>query len=203
MARSEWLPESLAERHQTHQRPGRPRAPGACTKQKCRARPGGNTASAFEVKAYREAGRTLGVELVERSLRTPADARRTFAQLRKADAQPILAPFAVTLNIPSFINGAAARLQLPTMFNDRFYGERGGLASYGVKIYEPGRQAARLLDKVIHGVQPGDIPIELIRAIGRHLGARCFCFTVCCAKGNRRGGVPLVTRTPAPPEDQA
>jgi ABC-type uncharacterized transport system substrate-binding protein len=55
---------------------------------------------------------------------------------------------------------------LPTMFNDRFYVERGGLGSYGVNIYESGRQAARLLDKVIRGVQPGDIPIEPIRAIG-------------------------------------
>jgi ABC-type uncharacterized transport system substrate-binding protein len=121
---------------------------------------GGNTASAFELKAYREAGRTLGIELVERNLRTQADAQRTFVQLRKADAQAILAPFAVTLNIPSFIVEAASRLHLPTMFNDRFYVERGGLASYGVNTYESGRQAARLLDKVIRGVQPGDIPIE-------------------------------------------
>ena len=120
----------------------------------------GNTASALEVKAYREAGRTLGIELVERSLRTQADAQRTFARLRKADAQAILAPFAVTLNIPSFLIEAAARLQLPTMFHDRFYVEHGGLASYGVNLYESGRQAARLLDKVIRGVQPGDIPIE-------------------------------------------
>jgi putative ABC transport system substrate-binding protein len=121
---------------------------------------GGNTASALELKAYREAGRTLNIELAERNLRTQADAQRTFARLRKAEAQAILAPFAVTLNIPSFIIEAAARLQLPTMFHDRFYVERGGLASYGVNLYESGRQAARLLDKVIRGVQPGDIPIE-------------------------------------------
>jgi putative tryptophan/tyrosine transport system substrate-binding protein len=121
---------------------------------------GGNTASALELKAYREAGRALGIELVERNLRTQSDAQRTFAQLRKADAHAILAPFAVTLNIPSFIIEAAARLHLPTMFHDRFYVERGGLASYGVNLYESGRQAARLLDKVIRGVQPGDIPIE-------------------------------------------
>jgi len=47
----------------------------------------GNTASTFELKAYREAARTLGIELVERNLRTQADAQRTFVQLRKADAQ--------------------------------------------------------------------------------------------------------------------
>lgn len=121
---------------------------------------GGNAASALELKAYREASRTLGIELVERVLRTQDDAQRTFGNLRKGDVQAILAPFAVTLNIPGFIVDAASRLHLPTMFNDRFYVERGGLASYGASMHESGRQAARLLDKVVRGVRPGDIPIE-------------------------------------------
>lgn len=120
----------------------------------------GNPASALELKAYREASRTLGIELVERALRTQDDARRTFVQLRKGEIQAILAPFAVTLNIPGFVLEAASRLRVPTMFNDRFYVERGGLASYGPSLYESGRQAARLLDKVIRGSRPGDIPIE-------------------------------------------
>ena len=122
---------------------------------------GGNAASALELKAYREASRTLGIELVERTLRTQDDAQRTFGNLRKGEVQAILAPFAVTLNIPGFIVEAASRLHLPAMFNDRFYVERGGLASYGANLHESGRQAARLLDKVIRGVRPGDIPIEV------------------------------------------
>ena len=121
---------------------------------------GGNAASALELKAYRDASRTLRIELVERDLRTQADAKRTFMQLRKTDVQAILAPFAVTLNIPGFILETAARLQLPAMFHADFYVERGGLASYGANMYESGRLAARMLDKVIRGARPGDIPIE-------------------------------------------
>jgi putative ABC transport system substrate-binding protein len=121
---------------------------------------GGNAVSALELKAYREASRTLGIALVERDLRTQADAQRTFTQLRKTDVQAILAPFAVTLNIPGFVVETSSRLHIPTMFHTSFYVERGGLASYGADLHESGRQAARILDKVIRGTRPGDIPIE-------------------------------------------
>jgi putative ABC transport system substrate-binding protein len=121
---------------------------------------GGNAVSALELKAYREASRTLGIELVERDLRTQGDAQRTFVQLRKTDVQAILAPFAVTLNIPGFVVETSSQLHLPTMFHTSFYVERGGLASYGADLHESGRQAARMLDKVIRGARPGDIPIE-------------------------------------------
>ena len=120
----------------------------------------GNAASVVEATAYREATRALGIELVERPLRTQADAKAVFASLSRGDVHAILAPFAVTLNIPGFILDSTSRLRLPTMFNDRFYVERGGLASYGANLHESGRQAARILDKVIQGTRPGDIPVE-------------------------------------------
>jgi putative ABC transport system substrate-binding protein len=120
----------------------------------------GNSASALELTGYREASRELGVALVERMVRTQDEAQGVFSGLRKGEVQAILAPFAVTLNIPGFVIQAASRLQLPAMFNDSFYVERGGLASYGANFVESGRQAARLLDKIVRGSRAGDIPIE-------------------------------------------
>jgi putative ABC transport system substrate-binding protein len=38
--------------------------------------------------------------------------------------------------------------------------ERGGLASYGPNLYETGRQAARLVDKILKGANPAEIPTE-------------------------------------------
>jgi putative tryptophan/tyrosine transport system substrate-binding protein len=122
---------------------------------------GTNTASALELKGYREASRVLGVDLVERMVRTQEEAQGVFANLRKGDVQAILAPFSVTLNIPGFVTETASRLQLPTMFHDRFYVERGALASYGASLQESGRQAARLVDKIVRGSRAGDIPIEV------------------------------------------
>ena len=121
----------------------------------------GNSASELELKGYREASRLLSIELVERMVRTQDEAQAIFASQRKGDVQAILAPFAVTLNIPGFVTETGSRLQLPTMFNDRFYVERGGLASYGANLQASGRQAARLLDKIVQGSRAGDIPIEV------------------------------------------
>jgi putative ABC transport system substrate-binding protein len=47
------------------------------------------------------------------------------------------------------------------MFNSTFYVEHGGLASYGSDYYESGKQAARLVDKILRGAKPADLPVEV------------------------------------------
>jgi putative ABC transport system substrate-binding protein len=47
------------------------------------------------------------------------------------------------------------------MFDAAFWVERGGLASYGPDFYASGRQAARLVDKIIKGANPAEIPVEV------------------------------------------
>jgi len=37
---------------------------------------------------------------------------------------------------------------------------RTGLASYSASNYELGRQAARLVDKILKGTKPADLPVE-------------------------------------------
>jgi len=39
--------------------------------------------------------------------------------------------------------------------------ERGGLASYGPNLYETGRLATRLVDKILKGTKPSEIPVEV------------------------------------------
>jgi putative ABC transport system substrate-binding protein len=49
---------------------------------------------------------------------------------------------------------------IPTIFSTTFFAERGALASYGPNNYETGKQAARLVDKILKGANPADIPVE-------------------------------------------
>jgi ABC-type uncharacterized transport system substrate-binding protein len=49
---------------------------------------------------------------------------------------------------------------MPTMFHVPFFVERGGLASYSANTYELGKQAARLVEKIIKGAKPADLPVE-------------------------------------------
>ncbi len=47
------------------------------------------------------------------------------------------------------------------MFNTVFWVEQGALAGYGPDEYESGRQAARLVDKILKGANPAEIPVEV------------------------------------------
>jgi putative tryptophan/tyrosine transport system substrate-binding protein len=78
---------------------------------------------------------------------------------RKMD-EGILAGGFMSMNIPGIVLDVTARHPIPTMFNGPFWVELGGLASYGADFHESGRQAARLVDKIIKGEKPATIPVE-------------------------------------------
>ena len=122
---------------------------------------GADAHAGSEARAYREAARRLGIVLTEKPVRTPEEARAVLAQVRKREVDGILAPRSVSSNVPGSVLEAAAKLAIPTMFHDTWYVERGGLASYGPNLYETGRQAARLVDKIIKGAKPAAIPVEV------------------------------------------
>jgi len=109
---------------------------------------------------YRDAARRLGITLVERPLRTEHEAGTTLARVGKSEVDGILSPKFLSLNIPGFILDTASNQQLPAMFHSAFWVERGGLVSYAANLYDSGRQAARLVDRIVKGARPGDVPVE-------------------------------------------
>ncbi len=117
--------------------------------------------SAAEAKVYRDAARRLGMVLVEKPVRSQEEAQRTLGQTRQGEVAGILAPRSLSLNIPGFVLEATSKMAIPAMFDSPWYVERGGLASYGPNTYESGRQAARLVDKILKGASPAGIPVEV------------------------------------------
>ena len=72
---------------------------------------------------------------------------------------------AVTLNPLANSNqkqvvSLAINHRLPAIFPRADFVESGGLMSYGPVIAAEGRDAARLIDKVLRGAKPADIPVE-------------------------------------------
>src|SRR5262249_41715010 len=119
-----------------------------------------NRDAVSKLDAHREAARRLGLTLVEKPVRTEDEARTAIAAARKPKVDGMFAPRSLSLNIPGLMLELAPRQSIPAMFHDTFFVEHGGLVSYGANVYEVGRQAARLADKIIKGARPADIPVE-------------------------------------------
>jgi putative ABC transport system substrate-binding protein len=54
----------------------------------------------------------------------------------------------------------AAKNRLPALYNNRVNVEAGGLMSYGLDAVERQRRAAALVDKILKGRKPADLPVE-------------------------------------------
>jgi len=55
----------------------------------------------------------------------------------------------------------AARLHLPAIYGWREFPEAGGLVSYGPSLPDLYRQSATMVDKILKGANPADLPIEV------------------------------------------
>lgn len=114
-----------------------------------------------EVRELRLAAHRLGIVLVERALRTQEEAQATLAAIQHGEVDGILAPRCCALNISGFVLEATSRRGIPTMFEGAFWVERGALAGYGQDFYVSGQMAARLVDKILKGANPAEIPMEV------------------------------------------
>jgi putative tryptophan/tyrosine transport system substrate-binding protein len=54
----------------------------------------------------------------------------------------------------------AAKHRLPAMYSQGDFVESGGLMSYGVDQTESYRRVAVMVDKILKGTKPADIPVE-------------------------------------------
>jgi putative ABC transport system substrate-binding protein len=54
----------------------------------------------------------------------------------------------------------AAKNRLPAIYHQGEFVEIGGLMSYGPDQAEPYRRAASMVDKILKGTKPADIPVE-------------------------------------------
>jgi putative ABC transport system substrate-binding protein len=117
-----------------------------------------NTYAVGQLGAHRAAAQRLGLTLVERPVRSQEEAGAAITGLRRGDVDGIFSPRVLSLNIPGFI--LEIKGTIPAMFARSFSVERGGLASYSAREQEMGRQAARLVDRILKGAKPADLPVE-------------------------------------------
>jgi putative ABC transport system substrate-binding protein len=116
--------------------------------------------SARDVDETQGAARTLALETVAFEIRRPEDIAAAFKALQgRAQALYVSTGPIVFVNRIR-INTFALAARLPTMHGVREYVEAGGLMSYGPNWPQMWARAADLVEKILQGTKPADIPIE-------------------------------------------
>jgi putative tryptophan/tyrosine transport system substrate-binding protein len=117
--------------------------------------------SASMVAELRRAAHALGVEMQVVEVHEPQELAPAFGTMTVAKADAV-----VVVPDPMFvaqrrrITELAARSRIPAMYHLRHFVEAGGLMSYGTDYVEAFQQAARLVDKLLKGATPADLPVE-------------------------------------------
>jgi putative ABC transport system substrate-binding protein len=102
------------------------------------------------------------VRVVQAVARTAPDLPAAFDKLKRdrVDGVVILADAMFFTEVAQIISLAAAT-QMPAIHGYREHVQRGGLVSYGVDIPQNFRRTGYFVDRILKGIKPGDLPIEL------------------------------------------
>jgi putative ABC transport system substrate-binding protein len=120
-----------------------------------------NPANGLAWKETENAGQLLGVKLESVEVRSPKDFEVAFAAITQQHPHVMLVlQDALTLEYRKEIIRFALQERLPTMYVGKEWVEEGGLISYGDRLPERYRRAADLVDKVLKGTRPADLPVE-------------------------------------------
>jgi putative ABC transport system substrate-binding protein len=120
----------------------------------------GNPSAMLEVHEVEATVRTLGLESVTPEVRRPEDIAPAVESLKDGvEALYVISDPVINTNRIR-INTLALRARIPTMHSLREYVEVGGLISYGPNVSDMFRRAGELVDKILRGAKPADIPVE-------------------------------------------
>jgi putative ABC transport system substrate-binding protein len=113
-----------------------------------------------ELEEVEAAARPLGIETIPLKIRQAADIAPAFESLQgRADALYVIGESLTAANQVR-ISTFALAARLPSMHLNRERIETGGLMSYGPNFPGMYRRAADLVDKILRGAKPADIPVE-------------------------------------------
>jgi putative ABC transport system substrate-binding protein len=111
--------------------------------------------------ALEDLGHRLGIGVDLRHADTLEELDAAYSSAKDAGDQAILqmaSPLAFENQL--HIIALAARLRLPVIYEAREYVKNGGLISYGQVWAENFERSASLVDKILRGAKPADLPVE-------------------------------------------
>jgi len=106
----------------------------------------------------REASARFGVELAPRTIRTPDELEQTIGGVGPGDG--MLVPDVAVMDISARLLEVSLVRRIPAAFSSELWVNHGGLVAYGADYRAQGVQASRLVQKILRGAHPRELPVE-------------------------------------------
>jgi putative ABC transport system substrate-binding protein len=120
----------------------------------------GYPAALGEMRDVQATAAALGIEVVRIEIRRAEDIAAALGGIASdVQALYVCTDALVSSNIAR-INELSLSAKRPTICGVREYLEGGGLLSYGPSFADLYRRSAELVDKILHGAKPADLPVE-------------------------------------------
>jgi len=119
----------------------------------------GYSPTLLEIDHLRKVASNLDLKVTVFEIRRPRDIPLGFEGWRRAQALYVIGDSLTTAHRIQ-ISAFALAMRLPAMFTSREFVEAGGLISYGPNFPHLFRRAAEIVDKILRGTKPADIPVE-------------------------------------------
>jgi putative ABC transport system substrate-binding protein len=121
----------------------------------------GNPVAPPEWQAIEAAAEALGISVELFDIRRERDIAAAFESMRQHNVDAVYVGIdALTQANAKMIVDLAAEQKLPTVYISREFVNIGGLLSYGPSFPDLYYRAAGLIDKILRGAKPGDLPVE-------------------------------------------
>ena len=113
------------------------------------------------MKELENSARILHVNLTNFPVSTSEGFQPAFVKMRQWNAEAVFVLDDAFLDFHrELIANLAISARLPSMFGYRLFVQGGGLMSYGPDLADQFRRSAKLVDRILKGAKPGDLPIE-------------------------------------------
>ena len=115
----------------------------------------------YFLRSAKAIGPLLGIEVVPTPVENTRDMERSIELFaRVSNGGLVLAPDATLIDQRDLITGLAARYRLPAVYAFPVFVRAVGLMSYSTDVIDQNRQAATYIDRILHGTNPSDLPVQ-------------------------------------------
>ena len=115
----------------------------------------------YFLQAAKSPAAALSIDIIPMPIETAADIERSIPDFAaKPNGGLVLPPDSTNILHRDLLIALAARHRLPSVYGYRSFTEAGGLMSYSTDIPQQNRLVASLIDRILRGTAPADLPVE-------------------------------------------